>query len=107
MLSLLSAALPLDTTYTSVLLGTDQDSIDKVVIWDQNIARRLTSLHVFAFSSSGGLLLSESEGYFTMDEWEAAHDRAKEICGGATPEEGLNLKQVVQDKIAKEQSWKS
>lgn len=73
------------------------------------------SLHVFAFSLQGELLLNESEGSFDMDEWENAYDVAEGVCiktgEGMEREEQTNLEQwmrgVVGEKVAKEQRWRS
>jgi exosome complex component RRP46 len=41
------------------------------------------STHVLAFSSQRELLVAESEGAFTVDEWDLIHDAAERICCGA------------------------
>lgn len=38
------------------------------------------SLHVLAFTSHEELLLAESEGDFSMDEWEEVYQTARTIC---------------------------
>ena len=82
-----------------------------------------SSIHVFAFSSRGELLVVESEGEFDMDEWEAAHGKARELChwnhwgpkrmvmisrwmlteGGSLQN---MLRSAVQEKVDREQRWK-
>lgn len=38
------------------------------------------SLHVLAFTSHDELLLAESEGDFSLDEWEEIYQTAQSIC---------------------------
>ena len=38
------------------------------------------SIHALAFTSRDELLLSESEGGFTLQEWDDVYDAAKRIC---------------------------
>ncbi|KAI6711793.1 hypothetical protein JHW43_005669 [Diplocarpon mali] len=38
------------------------------------------SIHVLAFSSHGELLVAESEGSFTLKDWQAVFDAGKKIC---------------------------
>jgi exosome complex component RRP46 len=40
------------------------------------------SLHVFAFTSHRELVLSESQGEFAFEEWEAVCAQAERICCG-------------------------
>ena len=49
------------------------------------------SVHVFAFTSHDDLLVAESEGDFTMQDWEAAHAAAGEICCGPGQKAGLDV----------------
>lgn len=44
---------------------------------------RSSSLHVFAYTPTGALILAESEGAFDIDEWERAADVARRRCIGA------------------------
>jgi exosome complex component RRP46 len=51
------------------------------------------SIHVLAFTSQDELLLAESEGDFTVKEWDDVYDTAKKICcqSGATKGEGIEM----------------
>jgi exosome complex component RRP46 len=49
---------------------------------------RMTSLHVFGFSSVGELVLVESEGSFTFEEWERLEALARTACLGGVGESG-------------------
>jgi exosome complex component RRP46 len=42
-----------------------------------------SSLHVFAWSSRGELVLAESEGAFEVEAWEEAAEAARKRCIGA------------------------
>lgn len=75
------------------------------------------SLHVLTFSSKEELLLAESEGRFSMDDWDMIERKAKIICLGdrdATVEEEEKKKplqeellSVVAEKVRRYESWKS
>lgn len=80
------------------------------------------SVHVLAFSSLGDLLVAESWGDFSIETWESVYEKALVICHGSEEDESdqedvsmdskddvqLNelLREAVQAKVAKEQSWK-
>jgi exosome complex component RRP46 len=77
------------------------------------------SVHVMAFSSHRELLVSESEGNFTMDEWDLVYEHAERICCGvqetvdidAMRDEGDGeilqfVKSAMQEKIAADLYWK-
>jgi len=87
---------------------------------------------VFAFSADKKILLSESDGKFSYEEWAEACQMAEEVCCGEAEEEdeggvrldGMDidgaaqaqaqgetleewLRSVVQRKVEYEQRWKS
>lgn len=82
------------------------------------------SLHVLGYTSSGDeLLLAESQGAFTVDEWEAVLRTGQDVCCRAAqrgPDEdtamagsGLEsasirtfIRSVMETKIAADNSWK-
>jgi exosome complex component RRP46 len=86
----------------------------------------MKSVHVFAFAGNRRLLLNESDGNFTYEEWEEACEMAEEVCcrdedgGGVKLEgEGMDvdggfgdgnleewLRGVVRRKVEWEQRWK-
>jgi len=80
-----------------------------------------SSVHVFAFSSKGQLLLAESEGPFTMDAWNEAHDEAQQICceapagqmETAMDEDGKSqnlqafMQQTIGDQVERSRRWKA
>lgn len=83
-------------------------------------AKPIKSAHVFAFSGDRQLLLSESEGEFSLQELDDACEQAEEICckeGGVgladamqtdEPSENLEawLREVVKRKVEEEQKWR-
>ena len=121
MLALLSTSLPLSMSLTATFVAIDsngalvtQPSMDQIKL--------ASSIHVLAFSSHGDLLVVESEGEFTIDEWDEVLQKAKLICYGEVRGEsgsedvsmrlddvselGIVLKDAVERKVAKEQRWK-
>ncbi|QKX56844.1 uncharacterized protein TRUGW13939_03951 [Talaromyces rugulosus] len=115
LLSLLSAAVPMSMTFTSVALAvTNANEI--IGSPSSNDCKTAKSLHALSFSSKGHLLLNESQGNFDFDTWELVYERAYSICSGAKGEDGdvsmdgkQNLesviREVVEDKIHNEYSW--
>lgn len=49
------------------------------------------SVHVLAFTSLEELLLAESEGDFTMDEWDHVYSTARSICCKAAPQQEVDM----------------
>jgi exosome complex component RRP46 len=74
------------------------------------------SIHVLCFSSSGELLLVESEGMFNMEEWEVIVEGARVACLGdvdamAEDEDRVDtlqhaMKTVVAEKVSRAERWK-
>ena len=120
-LALLSASLPLAMMLTSatVAIGVNNSLIHDPTVEQLHFS---TSVHVFAFSSHGDLVLAESEGKFSPQAWEAAANEAMDRCHGKRDEgNGIRdvqmdieedvsleniLKNVVQQKVMKDQEWK-
>lgn len=69
---------------TSVLVAVNSEGESRNLIQDPtpDQVRSANSLHVLGFTSHGELLLSESEGSFTLDEWDEVYEAAKELCSG-------------------------
>ncbi|RYP70307.1 hypothetical protein DL769_005013 [Monosporascus sp. CRB-8-3] len=80
--SLLSATLPLAATITSTCLAiTTEDGAQRIIV--EPSAREIEksqSFHVFAFTSHNELILAESEGNFSMEEWEGLYNTAHRQC---------------------------
>lgn len=131
-LALLSAAIPLATTLTSVLVaypaaatGRSTPLLSPTAL-ELLRARPVRAAHVFAFSGDGRVVLSESEGRFGFAEWEEASELAEEVCCKEEVEGGVRLgddmdvdgavrsanldawlRGVVRRKVEMEQRWKS
>jgi exosome complex component RRP46 len=75
------------------------------------------SLHVLTFSSKDELLLVESEGRFSMDEWDEIEEKAKIICLGDADamveddDKGKSLqdgvRSVIEEKARQDARWKN
>ncbi|KAB8207840.1 hypothetical protein P875_00138440 [Aspergillus parasiticus SU-1] len=121
LLALLSASVPLSMTYSATVLAVDASG---EIIREPSVkeAAAAASLHVFAFSSNGHLLLNESQGPFDFETWEKVHQRALTICHGTVapssdgdvamaedvdgqPLEGA-LREAMEEKIQQDYSWK-
>ncbi|KAK8181064.1 ribosomal protein S5 domain 2-type protein [Phyllosticta citribraziliensis] len=119
-LALVSASIPLNTTFSSAIVAITPEG-QTVTSRSVKQLTSASSTHVLAFSARGDLLVSESEGAFDMDAWDNAHDVAKRICTTTTTKaegdmeldllsdhQSLHtvLKEVVNAKVLKEQAWK-
>ncbi|KAI5242236.1 hypothetical protein E4T43_04885 [Aureobasidium subglaciale] len=115
LLALLSGSIPLTTTLTSTLVAvTPSGSL--TLNPTPKILLTATSSHVFAFSSTGSLLLDLSEGDFNLSTWEKAHDTAKaECCKEQVSEDVMEegkpslqtfVERVVEARVDKERAWK-
>ncbi|GAW15986.1 hypothetical protein ANO14919_054080 [Xylariales sp. No.14919] len=81
-LSLLSASLPMTATLTSTSLAIISEDGRQQTITNPT-ARQIEqsqSFHVLAFTSQNELLLAESEGTFTMKEWDDVYSAAYGQC---------------------------
>ncbi|XWW92195.1 hypothetical protein V2A60_000118 [Cordyceps javanica] len=129
-LGLLTAAVPLKTIATAVTLavGAADNEAGLVIVADPSAreADAARSLHVLGYTSDDELLLAESQGAFTVDEWEAVLKRGQEACcRAAAARQGLDeedtamagtglesasirafIRSVMETKIARDLSWK-
>ncbi|KAJ4984378.1 exosome complex subunit Rrp46 [Stagonosporopsis vannaccii] len=131
-LSLLSASIPLSTTLTSILVAYPSSTTKiSTTLFSPTAnellrAKPIRSTHVFAFSGDRRLLLNESDGKFSYEEWEEACELAEEVCCKEEDEGGVSLgdsmevdgavqsqnlekwlREVVRKKVEHEQRWKS
>ena len=127
-LALLTTSIPLAKIMTSALIAVVDHA--STLLSDPLPAQMkdVLSIHVFAFSSLGELLVVESEGDFTFDVWQRAHDKALHLCRGSqmgkdekkSGEEDVDmdiespagsskedlLRTVIQEKALRDQRWK-
>ncbi|EQB45258.1 exosome complex subunit Rrp46 [Colletotrichum gloeosporioides Cg-14] len=80
-LGLLSAAVPLKAiaTCTTVAVLNNRNTI--VVEPSPAEVDQATSLHALSFTSRDDLLLAESEGSFSMNEWDKVVSTGQRVCG--------------------------
>lgn len=110
-------------TLTSTFLALTSDGSSRSVIVSPTLleSQAASSVHVMAFTSNGDLLVAESEGDFTLKDWEAVHDAAKAICCDDSNssedmgDEGMDekngslmmfVKSTLEDKIESDLHWK-
>ncbi|RDW78168.1 hypothetical protein BP5796_06020 [Coleophoma crateriformis] len=120
-LTLLSASIPLSTTISSVAVALILEDSSRSIIPHPTLLeiQRADSVHVLGFTSAGGLLIAESEGCFSLEDWDDIHIGAKQLCCGTSSEEGMSdaaeagpgdmmafIKSTMQEKVANDLSWK-
>lgn len=72
--------MPLSTTLTSVSFAlSSKGMIANPTVLESQAA---SSVHVLAFTSHGELLVAESEGNFSLKDWESVCETAKAMCCG-------------------------
>ncbi|KAK2728419.1 exosome complex subunit rrp46 [Colletotrichum kahawae] len=80
-LGLLSAAVPLKAIATCTAVAVLENGNKIVVEPSPSEADQATSLHALSFTSQDGLLLAESEGSFSMSEWDQVVSTGQRVCG--------------------------
>lgn len=80
-LGLLSAAIPLKGIAAATVIAI-ADTEEKSLIIDPSAveADRARSVHALGFTSQDELLLSESEGSFSADEWTKVLELGERVC---------------------------
>lgn len=88
-LGALDAAVGMREVFVAVLIGANStgELIAEPGMQDRSSCK---SLHLFCFGGKSGLLLSESEGRFNIEEWEKAQALAKQLCLGSGSNVGMN-----------------
>jgi exosome complex component RRP46 len=80
-LGLLSAAIPLKTIGAATLLAVPEEEGKDIIVDPSAVdINHAKSVHALAFTSHDELLLSESEGAFTPDEWTKVLQLGQRIC---------------------------
>ncbi|KAF1736473.1 Exosome complex component RRP46 [Beauveria bassiana] len=127
-LSLLTAAIPLKTIATAVTLAVpsdDGDGSSSSIVVDPSAREADTarSLHVLGYTADNELLLAESQGAFSVDEWEAVLQTGQQACcraarlelgedtamadgGLEAPSIRAFVRSVMETKIAEDFAWK-
>lgn len=80
--ALLDASIPLRAIAACVVVATPSEALGREPITtpSPDIMSKAKSLHLLGFTSNGSLLLAESEGEFTLNEWDAAVFAAHSMC---------------------------
>jgi len=124
-LALLSAAIPMRATATASVVAVVSEGKTKKLVVDPT-PRELEaaqSVHVLAFTSHDELLLAESEGDFTVKEWDEVYETAQKICCATETRKsgaemvldddataGQDMRQFIrstmEDKVAADLHWK-
>lgn len=124
-LALLSAAVPMRATATAAAVAIlRQDGVTRTVVDPSpRDIETAQSVHVLAFTSQDELLLAESEGDFTVEEWDGVYETAKKLCCRSGPAgEGIEMalddedadgpdlrhfvRSVMESKVAADLHWK-
>ncbi|KAI9868051.1 MAG: exosome non-catalytic core subunit rrp46 [Trichoglossum hirsutum] len=119
LLALLSASIPLSTTFTTSLITVSSNG-NAVINPSLQERQHAKSTHVLAFSAEGDLLVVESQGNFVIGDWERILDMG--LHAAQTENENRSgidgdvmmldenreggLRALVRDKIEKDQKWK-
>jgi exosome complex component RRP46 len=69
-------------TLTSVILALTSDGTAKTIFQNPTLKelQSADSIHVVAFTSHGDLLVAESEGSFTIQDWDEVYETGKRLC---------------------------
>lgn len=115
-LALIDAGLPLRTTaIASLLAATNAELIDSPTAGQ---LQSCSSVHALAYDLNGALLLNESTGNFTFEQWEEVATKARETCINAFRNEsddvmvdtdivtGAWLRQALQEKVRDASVWR-
>lgn len=111
--------MPLATTFTSVILAL----VSGTVVRNPSVhdIQSASSIHVLAFTAQGALLVAESEGSFSMDDWNDVYEQGKKLCCGepaAGPDEmqdvgeekdgGMKafVKAALEEKVESDLHWR-
>jgi exosome complex component RRP46 len=122
---LLSASIPLAETLTSVVLAITSDEESQSILRNPTLTelQSADSVHVLGFTSHGELLVAESEGSFTIDDWNEIYEAGKRLCcdgietdidddimqdeiSEERPSEATLIKAIVREKVATDLHWK-
>lgn len=87
---------------TAVILALTSNEKTQLILRNPTLAelQSADSVHVLGFTSHGELLVAESEGSFTIDEWDKVFSAAKRLC--CDDIETDSETDVMQDEISEE-----
>ncbi len=106
-------------TLTSVYLALTSKGSSRSIIRNPTLlqSQSADSVHVLAFTSNGDLLVAESEGNFTLKDWEVVCDAGKTICCDDLKTNGdqdmdddgslmMFVKSTLEEKLRADLQWK-
>jgi exosome complex component RRP46 len=112
-------------TLTSVLLAVTSTGKSRTLLRSPSPLefQEADSVHVLAFTSHGNLLVAESEGSFTINDWEELYEVGKRLCcdevetgddntmqdGGLSENGGEMMrfvKSILKEKVQNDLYWK-
>ena len=120
-LGLLTAAIPLKAIAAATVIAIPDGDKDVIVDPTAVEADRARSLHVLGFTSQDELLLSESQGSFSADEWNKILELGQRVCcqhqqpgldtamaGGNHESRSMKdfIRSVIEAKVAEDLYWK-
>ena len=122
MLGLLTAAVPLKYIATSTVLAIPAGEEGSIIVDPTPAeAEKAQSLHCLGFTSDDELLLMESDGSFSVDQWKKVMQTAERVCcqrgdadaDTAMGEDGVQsssirdfVRSVMETKTAADLHWK-
>jgi len=78
---LLTAAIPLKSIATATTLAIPSSDDGSITVEPSaRDAETANSLHVLGFTSGNELLLAESQGSFTVEEWDKVLEAGQRVC---------------------------
>lgn len=120
-MAILTAAIPLKAIAAATVIAISDDNTNFIIDPTAVEADRARALHVLGFTSQDELLVSESEGSFSADEWIKVLELGQRICSQHRPTgmdtvmagdnyESQSMKEfirlVVEAKTAEDLHWK-
>ncbi|KAK2590445.1 exosome non-catalytic core subunit rrp46 [Conoideocrella luteorostrata] len=120
-LGLLTAAIPLKTVAAAITLAIPADSNNLIIEPSTEEVFKAKSTHSLAFTSSDEILLAESSGSFTTQDWDKVLETGQRICcqdqglGQDAAMSGINtestsiksfIRSVMETKAAADLHWK-
>ncbi|KAK4097533.1 hypothetical protein N658DRAFT_489134 [Parathielavia hyrcaniae] len=99
-LALLSAGVPMRATATGTAVAIMHQDGAKQTMVDPSPRdiEKARSVHVLAFTSQDELLLAESEGDFTVKEWDLVYETARGICCRSRPQAKEGMAMLLDDE---------
>lgn len=116
-LALLSGAVAMKSVAAAAIVALPKGFPESEAVVNPSplAANEAVSLHLVGFSQQGALLLTESEGKFTVAEWEAAVEVGRHSCQPKeasamdeteTPDMGQFLRSITEARLASDLSWR-